>query len=231
MPNFSYTPGASTISDPSALTEGWHPAFFMSVKDEETPESWASYQASPRSWRWIFAVWEHPDTLKAGAAPELQSVMSTQKFSPPPANPMSKFQASKAYLFVKALIGRDVQPGEAINLESLVPIPCLVNVSRTDKNLNETAWALVTELRAWPQGQALRSPELVAHLQQWYAMKTQGAQGGGSAPVVTAPTAPTAPTPPPPAPVPAWGVAQAAPAAPAAPATPATPAAPHTLGW
>jgi hypothetical protein len=126
VPDFSYTP--KMTNDRSTLTPGWHPACLVAIADEETPPQWQMAAQSPRLWRWQFAVWEAVGQVPT-ASPEMQSAPTSQKFSPG-----GKVQASKAYVFTRKLLGRVIEPGEHINLDTLMPLPCQVLVARTNKN-------------------------------------------------------------------------------------------------
>src|SRR5262245_12181321 len=128
MPQMSYTP--KTYNDITALSAGWHPAYLLEMADEPTPESWKMYDQSPRLWRWRFAVWEVP-TLIDRQKPERQSAVSSQKFTPKGRQP-----ASKAYSWTAALLGRQIPPGEVVNLDPLMPIPCRVKVELSNQYAN-----------------------------------------------------------------------------------------------
>ena len=186
MPSFSYTP--QTINDKSLLSSAWHPAMLMQIADEETPAGWQMAAQSPRLWRWKFAVWESPVHLTT-TPPEAQSTVTSQKFSPG-----GKFQASKAFVFTRKLLGREIQPGECIDLDSLLPLPCQVLITRTDKNGAPIEYANITDLQAWDEGQAVLTPELRSQLATWLQMKQ------APAPQQTAPPAAVAPPPAPHAP-------------------------------
>src|SRR5215831_3637335 len=100
MPQMTYT--SPQINDPSQLTDGGpHPAFLMEIAEEATNPTWPSADKNPFSWRWKFAVWENEAAILT-AEPEMQSAVSTQKVSPG----AGKFDPSKAYLFIKMLLGR-----------------------------------------------------------------------------------------------------------------------------
>jgi hypothetical protein len=164
MPNFSYQP--PSINDPSQLSEGWHPAYLLAITDEATPEQWAMYQASPRLWRWWFAVWEHPSVLHT--TPECQTSPTSQKFSPG-----GKYQPSKAYLWTCKLLNRSFNAGESVNLDELMPMACKVWVKRTNSQGQPSEFANISELATWPEGAALLTPELRQKLSTWLAMKRQ----------------------------------------------------------
>jgi hypothetical protein len=162
MPQFSYQP--PSINDPSQLAEGWHPAYLLAITDEATPDSWAMYQASPRLWRWWFAVWPDPGQLHH--TPECQTSPTSQKFSPG-----GKYQPSKAYLWTCKLLGRTFSAGESVNLDELMPLACKVWVKRTNSQGMPSEFANITELQTWPEGAALLTPELRQKLATWLSMK------------------------------------------------------------
>lgn len=135
MPSMSYTP--KSINDKSQLTDGWHPAFLLAITDEPTPEGWQMAKTSPRMWRWTFAVWASPDVIDT-VAPERQSAPSSQSFTPKGKNP-----ASKAYSWTRELLGRDILPGEVIDLDPFLPLSCRVKVARNGEYAN------IVDLEAW----------------------------------------------------------------------------------
>lgn len=201
--SFEYNP--RTFSDPSALPEGLHPAFLLQVVDEETPAGWQMAAKSPRMWRFYFAVWDNPSVVGV-VEPELQSQVCSQTFSAG-----GKYQASKAYLNMKACLNRDIERGERMDPNALVPLPCQLYISRYDKNNTPIDFANVKDVKPWPQGTALLTADLKAKLLAWWQTKQQGL----ALPEPPTPPAPTL-TPPP-----------AAAPAPVAPATPAT----QKAGW
>ena len=161
-------------NDKSALTDGWHPAFLLAITDEPTPESWKMYHASPRMWRWQFAVWAKPDDI-AHLPPERQSAPSSQKFTPKGNQP-----ASKAYAWTTALLQRQIPPGESVNLDPLMPLPCRVKVQRNNEYAN------IIDLEAWTEGTPYVTPDLKARLQQFLdAPPPPTAQGSTQSPVHT----------------------------------------------
>lgn len=149
-PEMSYEPRA--YNDPSSLSLGWHPAFLLAITDEATPDGWMMHATSPRMWRWWFAVWSEP-TLIAQVAPERQSAVSSQKFTPKGRQP-----ASKAYLWTCALLRKQIQPGERVNLDPLMPLPCRVKIERKEQYAN------IIDVEPWPEGQTLVTPDLTAKL-------------------------------------------------------------------
>jgi hypothetical protein len=163
MPEMGYE--TRTYNDPSALTDGWHPAFLLAQTDEATPETWVMYAQSPRLWRWHFAVWEDPTRI-AGHDPERQSAVSSQKFTP-----KGRQRASKAYSWAVALLGRQIPPGERVNLDALMPIPCRVKVERKDEYAN------IVDLEACPELTTYLTPELRLMLQIVLARGSNG-EGG-----------------------------------------------------
>src|SRR5215468_10778909 len=181
MPQFHRT--TTTINDVSNLNPGDHPAFLMAILDEDTPETWTMYQQSPRMWRWHFAIYSSEAAL-GQEVPELQSTVSSQKFSPPVKN----FSASKAYRFVKALLNRDIPRAETVDLDPLLPLPCRVIVSRKDKDGNPIEFANIDDLNHWTF-EPVKAP-FAAYLRQWYAEKIRTTPPSPPPPTATAPTTP-----------------------------------------
>lgn len=165
MPNFTYQP--RSINDPSQLSEGWHPAFLLSIADEATPEQWSMYESSPRLWRWIFAVWETPQHVQA-TTPELQSAPTSQKFTPG-----GRYQPSKAYTWTCTLLGRAVQAGESVSLDELLPLPCRLKIRRTNGQGQPIEFANISDLEPWPDGTSLLTADLRQKLTTWFAMKQE----------------------------------------------------------
>ena len=164
--SFEYNP--RTFSDPSSLPEGLHPAYLIQVVDEETPAGWQMAQKSPRMWRFFFATWDNPSVV-ATTEPELQSQVCSQTFSAG-----GKYPASKAYLNMKACLNRDIPRGEKMDPNSIVPLPCQLYISRYDKNNTPIDFANVRDVKPWPQGVALLTPELKARLMAWWEKKSEG---------------------------------------------------------
>ena len=143
MPQMSYTP--KSTNDKSNLTDGWHPAYLLAITDEPTPPTWTMFPKSPRMYRWCFAIWERPEHLTALEEPERQTAPSSQAFSPK----RGQNAASKAYLWTKEFLGREIQPGEAVDLDPLLPLPCRVKVARNGEYAN------IVDLERWPDGPVL----------------------------------------------------------------------------
>jgi hypothetical protein len=150
-PEMSYEP--KSYNDKSFLTDGWHPAFLLAITDEATPESWKMREQSPRMWRWNFAVWQTPEAVTQHQ-PERQSAPSSQKFTPKGRQP-----ASKAYAWTSALLQRQIPPGERVNLDPMMPLPCRVKVMRNGDYAN------ILDLEPWPDGMQYRTPEMCQKLQ------------------------------------------------------------------
>jgi hypothetical protein len=142
------------LNPPSALSDGWHPAYLLHISEEATPDDWQMHDQSPRMWRWSFATWESPQTMQS--EPEVQSSLTSTKFSP-----KSRFPASKSYLWACALLGRVIQRGETVSFDSLDPLPCRI---KTEKRA-EGDFIKVLELEPWPEGAQLL-PSLKAMLLQ-----------------------------------------------------------------
>lgn len=141
MPAMSYSP--KTTNDSSNLTPGWHPAFLLAILDEATPDGWVMKERNPRMYRWKFAVYTTPQHLPT-ETPERQSAVSSQAFTPKSRNP-----ASKAYLWTTELLGRLVLPGESVDLDPLLPLPCRVKVERREQYAN------IVDLERWEEGKPL----------------------------------------------------------------------------
>jgi len=194
--SFGYQP--RHFSDPTALPEGNHPGFLVQVTDEPKPEGWQ--MQTERGWRFNLAVWDTPAVVTS-TPPELQSFLCSQTFSSG-----GKFQASRAYLSMKAALNRDIPPGERFDPNTLVPLPLLVNVERFDKQGRTVDFAIIKVVRPWPEGLALLTPEFTARLMAWWEQKAVEMEHARATMPVPAPTPAVpqmAPTPPPQAPAPA----------------------------
>lgn len=171
MPTFAYEP--RTVNDKSNLTPGYHPAFLLAIKDEEVPEGWEMKKKSPRMWRWCFAVFTSPEQVAAGGRPEHQSATSSQTFSPG-----GKFQPSKAYIWTCKIMGRKIESGESIDLDPMMPIPCLVMVSRTKRDGTHVEYANIDGIEPWPEGPRFLTPGLRQSLAAFLAEMDQPAPQG-----------------------------------------------------
>lgn len=169
MPAMSFQPKAPS-NDKTSLTDGWHPGYLLAISDEQTPPTWKMFEKSPRMYRWTFAVWQQPGDILHDA-PERQSAPSSQAFSPKGTQP-----ASKAYSWTSALLQRQIQPGESVDLDPMLPLPCRVKISRNGEYAN------ILDLEYWAEGPP-RTPELLAMLHT--CLHREG----------TAPPRETAPTP------------------------------------
>lgn len=170
MPEFGYA--ANSINDLSQLTNGFHPAYLMAIHREDIPEGWVSYkpELSPTEnfhYRWCFLVWERADDVTS-VLPERQSAISSKIFAPKG----KKNPASKAYTWTCALLDREIVPGERINLDPLMPIPCVVLVERNEQYANIKG--LHHHKQMFPQGMTLLTPEYKAALQE--ALETERPQ-------------------------------------------------------
>ena len=180
MPEFA--PSPQYTSDKSNLTRGRHPAFLCLITEEPIPQGWKMGEKDTMMFRWHFAVWETPAHI-ATTAPEHQSAVSSRKFSPAGTQPQSK-----AYGWTTELLGRRPAPGERVNLDPLLPLPCEVKIAREKKDGTPTDYAVVLELEAWAGGAALRTPELVTKLRELGTLWQQGVSTG-------TPAAPSTPAP------------------------------------
>lgn len=170
MPEMGYE--TKSYNDKSSLTDGWHPAYLVAITDEETPEGWQMKAQSPRMWRWHFAVYATPEMI-AQHQPEHQSAPSSQKFTP-----KGRQAASKAYLWTCELLQRQIAPGERVNLDPLMPLPCRVKVSRKDEYAN------IVDLEKWPEGTQYLTAVLHQELQH-FLDQTAPPAGSTSSPAHT----------------------------------------------
>lgn len=183
MPMMGYT--SQTFSDPSALPAGVYPAFLLHVSEEPVPDGWAMKEKSDIMWRWYWALWA--STAVVGQAPpELQSGVSSCTFSPG-----GRYQASKAYVWVKHMEGREIAQGERYDPNAHVPLPCMLTISRHNKKGEPMEHAIIKDLAPWREGATLLTPEFTAQLMAWWATKQHG--NAEMPPVEQAPT----PLPPP----------------------------------
>lgn len=189
MPTFQ----PKTVNDPSNLTHGRHPAFLLAIMEELIPEGWESGKKDTHMFRWHLAIWEHPDHLTQ-YAPEQQSAISSRAFSP-----KGKFQASKAYVWACALLGREIPRGQGVDLEPLLPLACWADVERTPGN----DYAKITALWGRPEGQSA-IPPVVHQLRQQYVTVGTPAQAPANGQAPAPQPLPPAQQPPPPRPT-TWG--------------------------
>ena len=223
-PEFAYQP--RTINDKSQLTPNWHPGFLLEIGVEDVPDGWEMGKKNSHMYRWKFAIFEHQGQI-ATTAPEFQSCVSSPQFSPP-----GRYQASKAFLFTQKLLGRKIEPGEHVNLDPMMPFPCLVLINRTDKNGAPSEYANILDLGVWPDGAALLTPELRQKLAAFLAMKTGPANGQTTPPPAQSTYAQPAPTYAPPAPAMTTVAAPTPmPAPQPQPQQPVLPGTPPPLNW
>ena len=189
MPDVVYEGGG--LSDPSQLTEGWHPAALIELALEDTPPDWERAKRSPKQFRWFYAVWEaFADVTRT--APEAQSATTSTLFSPG-----GRYQPSTAYVWHSELLGHRPARGEHVNLDPLLPLACRVKIQRTDKNGQPSEYARIIGLERWADGQALLTQDLKDKLATWHKMK----MATGTPPPAPPPVPPTLP-PAPPSPLP-----------------------------
>lgn len=204
MPKITHT--QRFMSEPSSLSPGVHPGFLISITEHDTDPTWDMYKSSPKHWRWSFAVGHTAETLTT-VIPELVTAISSQIFS-------GGKNASKAYQWHVALLGREIPIGEEVDLDPLMPLPCQVGISRS-KNGQTTEWAIVDALYGWEAGHALLTPELRTKLALWWTMKQAGEATEAPAPAAA----------------PATPQMYARPAAPTQAPAPATPATAGRAAW
>lgn len=205
--------------NPSALTEGWHPGFLLHISEEPTPADWQMYAQSPTMWRWHVLLWEVPADIDS-QAPEHQSGLTSTKFSP-----KGRYQASKAYTWATQLLRRQIGSGEAIEWDTLYPVPCRVKVER----IPGKDFIKIVDVEAWSEG----APFLVTLAEPLRRARAEAvAMEPPVMPPVPAPAPQAPPTPPAASPA-GWGarpaVSTAPPPAPA-PAPPAPATQPVTAG-
>lgn len=186
---FGYEP--RTFSDPTALAEGLHPAFLVQVTDEVKPDGWK--MQTERMWRFNFGVWDNVNVIHT-TPPELQTKTCSQTFSSG-----GKFQASNAYVYMKAALNRDIAPREKIDPNALVPLPVMLYVVRLDSQNRAVDFAIIKDVRPWAEGNALLTPEFKAQLMAWWASKQPALEEARAAVAAQTPATPnmtTTPTPP-----------------------------------
>jgi hypothetical protein len=196
MPDIVYE--GNSYNGPSQLSEGWHPSFLVDITIEDTPQDWERFKRSPKQWRWWVATWDTAADITR-AAPEAQSTTTSTIFSPGG----GKFDPSTCYRWHAELLGRRPAKGEHVNLNPMLPLPCRVKISRTDKNGQPSEYAKILDLERWPDGQALLTPDLRDKLATWYRMKSAtNAPPPQASPAPPLP--PPAPASPPPTDTPKW---------------------------
>ncbi len=200
-----------TVNDPSQLSHGRHPGFLLAIVEEAIPEGWESGKKDTHMFRWHLAVWEHPDHIMQ-YAPEQQSAISSRAFSP-----KGKFQASKAYVWSCALLGKEIPRGQGCDLDPLLPLACWVDVERIPGN----DYAKITALWGRPEGQA-SIPPVVHQLKAQYATGMPPAPAQQAAPATPERPAWQMPPPPQPGPAPSVPGGYPSPPPPAQPALPGT---------
>src|SRR5215831_2728841 len=189
MVQFVYNP--PSFNDMSSLTPGWHPAFLLDIIDFETPVHFKSRDKYPRSLRWRLAVWETDLLIDQHVTPERQSGISSSAFGPAYTRTDGQHvQAAKAYKWTEALLGRQIVPGELIDLNGMMPLPCRVEIERKNDYANITAISRCPELAS----------KLTADLLQYLAefLMTFGDNTNQAARYQSTPVEPDPPLPPPP---------------------------------
>lgn len=222
MPQMNYEP-SRRYNDLSELAEGGlYPCFLLEVTEDAVPDDWPMKEKSDVMWRWYFAIFGGLAQVDQ-APPELQSVISSTTFSSG-----GKYRPSKSYLFLKALLNRDIAKGESIDPNTLVPLAAMARVTRKNSKAEPVEFAIVKELEPWPDGPAALAT-IKASLAEWWAKRKEG---GATAPLpADTPATPPAPpatqaqaTPPP-------AASQAPQTAPPAATPPAPAPAPRRAAW
>jgi len=179
----TYTP--QHYSDPSNLVAGVHPAFLVAVTEEPIPDGWEMAKAHKFMYRWHFAVLDSVATMHH-IQPEYQTAVSSPIFS------AAGKQVSKAYAWMSAMLGRAIALNESLDTDALLPLPCQVLISRSDKAGQPSDYATIdSKLLGWPEGAALLTDDLKKKLTLWWHMK----HAGNDEPAAPAPAAPAAPSP------------------------------------
>lgn len=191
MPEFSQE--VNFTSDKSSLKPGMHPACLLLVTEEPIPEGWAMRdRGQTHMYRWHFAIWDY-ETSIAGAVPEHQTAVSSKTFSPGGKNP-----ASKAFVWTSKLLGRRPNQGERVNLDPLMPLPCLLEVDRMKNDGAPIDYARITDLKSWAEGDQFLTPPVRAKLQalmaEWAASSHAQLAEAQPAPVIRAAIPPVPPT-------------------------------------
>lgn len=167
-----------SFSDKSELTRGRKPAFLCAITEELVPDGWPMQKRpGDTMFRWHFAIWENEQAINA-RQPEHQTAVSSKIFSPAG----KKNPASKCWLWTAELLGRLPNPGEAVDLDPMMPLPCRLKVERTKRDGTPVDFAVIADLEGWPEGAQLLTPELKAKLQALAAVWAQS----NSAPEFTA---------------------------------------------
>lgn len=164
------------FSDKSELTRGRHPAFLCAITEDLVPEDWAMFKKpGDTMFRWHFAIWGAEQFI-ASRPPEHQTAVSSRIFSPAG----KKNPASKCWLWTAELIGRFPNPGEAIDLDPLMPLPCRLKVERTKRDGTPVDFAIIADLEGWPEGAPLLTPDITVKLR---ALSTAWSQAPAAAPI------------------------------------------------
>ena len=111
--------------EPSKLEDGWHPAFLIHIAEQETPAEWQ--MKTPTYWRWHFAIYDQ----KPEGEFEKRDGISSASFSP----------KSKAFQWVKGMLGQKLDVGQSVDLAPMFPIPC-----RVKTEINEQGFLKILDL-------------------------------------------------------------------------------------
>jgi hypothetical protein len=166
--------------NPSALTEGRHPGYLITITTEVTPPDWPMAKSSPQMYRWHFALWEVPGLIER-QSPELQTGITSIKFAP-----KGKYQASKAYTWTTQLLGYQIAPGGSVDYDALFPVPCSVRVTREPGK----DYIKIVDVEAWPEGAALLTDTLRMALTDLLAQPPTPAPAPAPAPTPAPASAP-----------------------------------------
>lgn len=111
------------------LSVNVHPAVLVGVSQESIPDGWEMGKKHSHMWRWHFVAWEDAQAAQSGTTPEELEPISSPVISPP-----TRFQASKAYLFLKGLLGTDLDNGAVLDFDTLFPRPCRIMTHNDTKD-------------------------------------------------------------------------------------------------
>ena len=118
------------VFDRAQLTPDTHPAIFCGLSMDWVPDGWEMRKKHTTMWRWHVMAWESPQDAVNGIPPKLLDPISAPVISPP-----SQFQESKAYKYLKGLLGRELMQGEDIDITQLVGLPVRIMTSTKARTL------------------------------------------------------------------------------------------------
>jgi len=126
------------VEQPSTLSAGWHPAYLISIKEEQKPESFTLMKEETLL-RWYVRVWAQPRDVASGE-PEYHTAFSSLAFS----------ENSKAFKWVSSLTESYPDVGEEIELG--LPLACRVKIERRPGT--EREFVRIVDFEPWPEAPA-----------------------------------------------------------------------------